>query len=147
MATSERVKIAFHLEVDEDGYPPVSVETLWAESLGGGRYRIDNIPFFVRDATDGDIVAASYVDEELRFTEVLEDSRNSLIRVLCRDGSNPQTLRKQLSVLGCETEFNGVHSLIAVSIPAGQPVEPVQQALATLRKQGLVDFEEPILWD
>ncbi len=41
-----RVKIVFELQQDEDGYPPVTRESLWATPTDGGLYRLDNIPFF-----------------------------------------------------------------------------------------------------
>jgi hypothetical protein len=44
---SERhVKVLFQLEQDEDGYPPASVESLWALPKGEGLFQVDNIPFF-----------------------------------------------------------------------------------------------------
>lgn len=42
------VKIRFELEPDDDGWPPVGGESLWAFDLGHDRYRLDNTPWFVR---------------------------------------------------------------------------------------------------
>ena len=48
-----QVKILFQLTQDEDGYPPIQVEGVWALSApdGADGYLIDNVPFFTRDAT------------------------------------------------------------------------------------------------
>ncbi len=43
-----RNKIYFQLEMDEDGYPPFDVESLWVSTIDKGVGIIDNIPFFVK---------------------------------------------------------------------------------------------------
>jgi hypothetical protein len=43
-----RVKERSSLSVDPDGWPPVSSEGLWDETLGNDEVRIDNTPWFVR---------------------------------------------------------------------------------------------------
>ena len=58
VATDELVHVIFPLEVDVDGWPPVSAERVWAFDLGDGRFRIDNPPWFVRNLAVGDIVEA-----------------------------------------------------------------------------------------
>ena len=58
MNEEKHVKICFPLEPDEDGWPPVTAETLWAVELGGGLFRLDNIPFYARGVSDGDTVSA-----------------------------------------------------------------------------------------
>jgi len=57
--------ILFELEQDEDGYPPAELEGVWAIEFADGGYKIDNIPFFTRQATLGDIVEARPVGDEL----------------------------------------------------------------------------------
>ncbi|MEY9845594.1 hypothetical protein [Streptacidiphilus sp. MAP5-3] len=42
--SADRVKVHFRMDVDEDGCPPVSVESLWAVDLGDGTMRLDNTP-------------------------------------------------------------------------------------------------------
>ena len=37
-------KVSFNLEVI-DGYPPVSMESIWAEVTEEGYFKINNIPF------------------------------------------------------------------------------------------------------
>ena len=53
-----RGKVGFALEVDHEGSPPAGSEGMWAESVGGGRYRVDNMPWFVRGLACGDVVEA-----------------------------------------------------------------------------------------
>ena len=58
MAENEVVKIRFGLEQGADGYPPRGNEGLWAAPLGGGAYRVANLPWFVPDVALGDVVHA-----------------------------------------------------------------------------------------
>lgn len=59
-------KVFFKLEPDDDGYPPVSVESLWAQENQDGTCVIDNIPFYTREATLGDVVDVLY-DEGVAY--------------------------------------------------------------------------------
>jgi len=58
VGTDELVHVVFQFDVDGDGWPPVAAETVWAFDLGGGRFRIDNPPWVVRNLAVGDIVEA-----------------------------------------------------------------------------------------
>lgn len=40
--SGDHVKVHFRMDVDEDGWPPASVESLWAVDLGDGTVRLDN---------------------------------------------------------------------------------------------------------
>ena len=51
-------KIEFRLEV-EDGFPPISVESLNARPIEDDRFEILNTPFFAESVAYGDVVVAS----------------------------------------------------------------------------------------
>ena len=53
-------KVLFRLQQDADGYPPASVEGLWAKATEGG-YEVDNIPFYVYGIAPGDIIGTQQV--------------------------------------------------------------------------------------
>jgi hypothetical protein len=65
--SDDRVKIHFRLEVDEDGWPPASVESLWAVDLGDGTIRLDNVPWFVRGVASDDIIRVEIDEDGLRW--------------------------------------------------------------------------------
>jgi Domain of unknown function (DUF4265) len=76
------VRVNFSLKQEEEGYPPVAVESLWAEpGAKPGEYVIDNVPFFVRDATIGDTILAREEGDGRWFNRLLSRSLNSLLRV------------------------------------------------------------------
>ena len=61
-----------HLRIPLD-HPEVPSECVWAVPLGGGRYRIANVPFLVHHVGLGDVVAAVEVEPgELELVDVIE---------------------------------------------------------------------------
>jgi hypothetical protein len=143
---STQEKVIFRLERDEDGYPPVDLEGVWATRLGEDEYEVDNIPFFAKVAL-GDVVRTVIRDGEPHFESILKYSGNSLIRVVYYDGTDPTDVRRELERLGAETELNATHRLIAVNVPRGGDVAEIQKFLGIAEQQERLGYEEPILWD
>ena len=52
------VKGCFELQQDEEGYPPVVCESVWATPLGQGLYRLGNIRYFARRVAYEHVVGA-----------------------------------------------------------------------------------------
>lgn len=46
MKKDKHIKVLFHLEQDEDGYPPFSIEGLWCKKASNDTYIVDNVPFY-----------------------------------------------------------------------------------------------------
>ena len=78
----KRVKVLFRLEKDEDGYPPVEVESLWGIVRLDG-VEPDNTPFFARGVALGDIVNLRKAsDGALEFESVARRGGHSTYRIL-----------------------------------------------------------------
>ena len=137
----QHVKIRFPLEIGEDGYPPESVETLWAFDIGEGRYKIDNIPFYAKLISDGDIVSASSRDSGLEFEKLLVASPNCTFRVIMLDGTNGIDEREHLKMMGCVTEGSGTEGFFAVSVDKAK-YQDIASYLANAHDDGKLDFEE-----
>ncbi|MGA3144230.1 MAG: DUF4265 domain-containing protein [Verrucomicrobiota bacterium] len=140
-----KIKINFELHRDEDGYPPIESESLWAQESESGLYLLDNIPFFEREATVGDLVAANAIDGVLWFVRVVKPSANSLIRAVFFDTASIDEVRQKLSSIGCESEYFQKHNLIAINVPPEASLKAVQDYLAAVAARGWIDYEEPIL--
>jgi hypothetical protein len=128
----EHVEIYVALERDHDGYPPFDNEALWAVPLGRGTFRLDTIPYYAAGLADGDTVGAQELHGRLRFVEVIEASGASTLRAIvyakpAREAR--EQLARELRSLGCETEDGDVDPLLAISVPAATPIEPVLQLL------------------
>ncbi len=142
---SEAVKINFHVTPGEDGYPPVAVESLWANPSSGS-YIIDSIPFFTSDATNGDRVAAHRGEgDALWFDGILQRSGNSLIRAVFFDASSQDAIVSHLTGLGCGTERMQQFKLLAIDVPQDVSLTAIQSYLQAQAAAGLIDYEEPIL--
>lgn len=73
------VKVHFRLVQDEDGYPPVAVESVWAQpGMNSREYVLDNLPFFVREATLGDTVLVREEEGHCWFEAVVRRDRTRL---------------------------------------------------------------------
>lgn len=143
-------RIVFPLERDEDGYPPADNEVLWAIKTGPGTFRLDNIPFYARGLSWGDIVSADKLDRgPLRFRAVVEPSLHSTIRIalakICSDRrpieERMRELRGRLEALGCDSEAN-YPGFLAVDVPPAVKLSAVRAVLTPGFEAGLWDYEE-----
>src|SRR5512140_2416623 len=142
----QRVKVYFRLVQDEDSYPPAAVESVWAQpSTKAGEFVLDNVPFFAREATIGDVVQVREEDGHLWFEKVVRRSQNSLVRVVFFDRASVERVNERLVNLGCSTEYIKAHNLLAVSIPSTVNLREVQGYLQAEAGAGTLDYEEPIL--
>jgi len=138
-------KIIFRLEQGDDGYPPASVESLWAEPAGAA-YIIDSIPFFTSEATVGDRVLASGDGQgALWFDGIEQPSGHSLIRVVLFDKQQEDAIVGRLEALGCGTERMQTFNLLAVDVPEDASLTAVQAFLSERAVAGILDYQEAIL--
>jgi hypothetical protein len=143
---SERyVKVFFELEQDEDGYPPASVESLWALPVGEGLFKLDNIPFFATGVAVDDIVSAQEEGGVLRYREVVQPSAHSTLRVIVYDEAEVARVRALFSEKGCSTELSHIPGLIAIDVPPAVSLEALKPILDEGRAQERWDYEEACL--
>jgi hypothetical protein len=138
-----RFKVIFRLQQDENGYPPVGLEGVWAERLADGTFKIDNVPFHTYEAACDDIVSAEERDGRLFFTALIQPSGNTLLRVIAYNPSTVPEIRTALIALGCQTEATG--SLVAVNVPKEVDYVPVFEFLKRGMDEGRWGFEEAVL--
>lgn len=129
-------RVIFELAV-EDGWPPVGSERMWASDLGTGHYRIDNVPWFVRDLAVGDVVRAQAPDANSHpvFIEMVEKSDHSTVRLICfRGGPLEGDLARALApftALGVFGEGAPQYGMLALDI---EPDAPLQAIVSILRR-------------
>ncbi len=137
-----RIKLAFRLVRDSDGYPPADREYLWAEPLNNDRYRIDNIPFFVKGISAGDVVHGRQESDGLMFDGLIVSGGHSTIRVVFFDDARKGVVRANLQQLGCESEVSHLSNLIAVDVPPAAKYRGVIEYLQAQSSAGILDYEE-----
>jgi hypothetical protein len=135
-------KIVFKLEQDQDGYPPAECENLWGAEVSKGLFRIDNIPFFVRGISPGDIVSVEEVESVLYFKALIQTSSTSVLRVFASKESDVPGLRRHLRRLGCQSELSHISRLFSVEVPQRVPVSLVIEFLKDQAAEEKLDYEE-----
>jgi hypothetical protein len=138
-----RVKIFFSLEQDEEGYPPVAMESLWAKEVSTGLYEIDNIPFYVVGISFGDLVEATLDHSKLMtFVRLKQASAHSTIRVILFKKEARTELVEKLEKLGCSWEGGSVSTFLSIDIPP----EVIFMSVLNVLDEGLEsdawDYEE-----
>ncbi|MFK3648512.1 DUF4265 domain-containing protein [Lysobacter enzymogenes] len=142
MNAPDQVKIYFKLERDEEGYPPVDWESLWATPVGGTLYVLDNTPFYVQAVSIGDTVSAICAGDRLEFSAIAKTGGHSTIRVIAFDEQIVPMLRESLKQIGCSSEVSNIATYFAVDIPPNVPYTRVIEAIEPHATSGIVDYEE-----
>lgn len=142
---TKQAKIEFELEQDEDGYPPLRYERLWATPRPDGLYSIDSIPFFVVGISADDVVEADDIDGALRFRKLVRASGNSTFRVVVSAASDLEKVRAAIIAHGARCECNLQMGMLALEIASTQEIRPLLEYLVDERAKGVLDMEEGAL--
>jgi hypothetical protein len=135
-------KILFRLKKDADGYPPDDWESVWAYEVEPGLYSIDNVPFFARGVSWGDVVSVDRKDDELHFKEVVRPSDHSVLRVIVHDKSKVGEMHDKLKEMNCDTEQSHLPSLLTVDCPPTAELRKVLDFLNEGEADGRWTYEE-----
>lgn len=135
-----KAKLFIKLDVT-DGYPPVAEESLWSTQVTETTYEIDNIPFYAKDLSLGDVVSVKKNNDNLHVDQVMQSSGNSTIRVIFFN-SEEQALEitHQLIKMDCEIETFS-KQFIALSISKTDILERVITYLDLLSSEEKLDYE------
>jgi hypothetical protein len=138
-------KVLFRLEQDEDCYPPLAVEGLWAARQPNGLLVVDNIPFFAREIAPGDTVMVSVQGDEVWFDRLHAAGGASVFRIRVKDEGDLQKVREELLDLGLPSEVDQQLLLLAVEVPPGIDIGPFLNYLVSNQESERLDFEEAAL--
>jgi hypothetical protein len=145
VALENGARVFFRLEQDEDGYPPVSWERLWAERGPDGLYCLDNVPFYAKGVSSGDVVAVDMVGDELVFRELVRASGNSVVRVYVLQLEDVQAARDEFRALGCHSELSDVRRLFAFEVPAQTEFAPIGRLIDEGVHQNRWEYEVGVM--
>jgi hypothetical protein len=147
-ANGDLVHVIFPLEVDDDGWPPVDSERMWASVVGADLYRLENTPWFATGVAEGDIVQAkARADGEWPFfVEVAEWSGNCTIRIIpLKDGElmgDQGRVLDLFSALGVTGEGAGSYPIVALTVPPDLELERIKALLVEGEQRGWWGYEE-----
>jgi hypothetical protein len=144
--TAQAVKVAYRLERNEDGFPPISVELLNAERVSADVFRIKNAPFFAPNVSFGDLVHAtpSDVAGQFEFDGLVEASSYTSISIILLDTSMDTFLMDLLRGMNCVLEYGefGLYRVLAVAVPPASNYASLRSTLTDLEGRELVSFAE-----
>ncbi|MFD8664871.1 DUF4265 domain-containing protein [Streptomyces microflavus] len=132
--SGDHVKLHFRMDVDEDGWPPASVESLWAVDLGDGTARLDNTPWFVRGVASGDIIKVEPDSEGLLWAgETVRASENCTIRlIVLKDSGSAAARQSVLEIfhkLGTTGEGIERYGMVALDVPPQADLQRIRKLL------------------
>ncbi|MEV6491584.1 DUF4265 domain-containing protein, partial [Actinoplanes sp. NPDC051633] len=130
---TERIKVYFGLERDDEGWPPADGEDLWAVLIGPRVARIDSIPLFVRNIALDDLVQVENVsDGRATFAEKLKWSGNCTLRVIPMDDdveTGVGGVLQALSAFGVEAEAMRQYAMVAVNARPSADLAGIKRVL------------------
>ena len=146
------VKVRFKLDQDEDGWPPVTSEGLWAEPLGEEKYRINNTPWFVRNlAADDVVIAVPAADGVLWATGRVQWSGRFTLRVIpAREGPLGGDLRAVVDAFkpfGVSGEGARQYGIVALDVPPDADLSSIKRLLRAGEADSRWDYEEGCIDD
>ncbi|MEU2462142.1 MULTISPECIES: DUF4265 domain-containing protein [Streptomyces] len=132
--SDDHVKVHFRMEIDEDGWPPESVESLWAVDLGDGTARLDNTPWFVRGIASGDVISVQPDDDGVLWAgETVQPSQNCTIRlIVLKDEGSAAARQSVLEVfhrLGTTGEGIERFGMVALDVPPQADLLKIRELL------------------
>jgi len=133
-----------YFEIPIEGSEECEVESLWALPSANG-YKLDNIPFYAKGVSFGDIVTAENIDNCLYMSELSEPSGHSTVRLWFADENEIQATRKALVSMGCSSETSDQPRLVAVDIPPAVSYESIRDYLDEGEVNGKWNYEEACL--
>ena len=135
-------KLFLNLEVS-DGYPPVSMESIWAEVTEEGYLKVNNIPFYSKEISLGDIVSGIQTEENyLLYDKTIIHSKNSTLRIVFFNENQKfkDKILTKLIDLGCEYEaFNA--NFYAINIPIQVDIEEIYLFLDEFVETDDLDYD------
>jgi hypothetical protein len=142
-ATKPNAKVLFRVP-NEDG--SAEVETLWATSVGGDNYRLDNSPFWAYGVSWEDVVFAPLSNDDgfPTFRSVVTKAGNRTVRVFfeppIEEGNESDSVLQGLVSLGCS--YEGMNpKYVSVNIPSSVALDVVRGYLVA--KEARWEYADP----
>ena len=135
----------FALTPDEDGYPPISVESMNAVEVEEGRFRLRNAPFFVSGIAYDDLVEARQSpDGGYDFVRCIEPSDFRCLSIILLSESLGGALMDLLRGRDAVIEYGefGALRMVAVAVPAEVDYQEIKRNLDRYEAEGLISYAE-----
>ncbi len=109
-----------------------------------GTFVVENVPFFAKNLSFGDIVRADTIDGTLVLTDVVKRGGHSTYRIFTENGCHDarvEQLLEELRKAHCDIE-PATDRLVAVDVLPEADIYRVYGLLENAEKSGIIDFQE-----
>lgn len=144
----DQVKVRFRLDRQDQDWPPVESEGVWATPSGAAEYRLDNVPWFVRGVAFGDLVRATPDEDGVLWVDgPVQWSGRYTIRVIpLGEGTSEdecQAIIDAFQPLGAECEGGlPAFKIVALDIPPTASVAEIKTLLDDGQADGRWAYDE-----
>lgn len=119
-------------------------ERMRADDLGGGEYRLDDVPVFTYGISYGDVFAAEERDGEVLFARVLRRGAHATYRLTTNErlafDAAARELLERVTALAALRRTYGIDD-VALSVPSGERARDVERLLGEGERRGFWDWE------
>lgn len=138
-------KIIFELVRDEDGYPPVSAESMWGILREPNIYEVDNAPYYAYGISKGDYVSTIKKNTELVALNVHQQGGHSTLRVFAENIPDRKNIIKTIETMGAACSSTENLSLFSVDIPGNCEFLEIDKYLASISDGEKIAYEDACL--
>lgn len=134
---NQTLSLKFQLDVDADGWPPVSIESLLAKRICDDSFEILVAPFFIKDISAGDIIEVQMdKDEIVKGWKTKTVSKRSTVWILCKNFNQIDATLEALKKQECNVERLKQFNLIALDVPENMGGEALEEHLSKMESEG-----------
>lgn len=132
--------LAVNFPVEEDA--GVALECMWCKRNTDSTFTIENIPFYARDVSMGDVIAVERRNGELWFNGVVERSANTTVRIIGMRKKPFDEIISKVQSFGGTTEGMEGREFAAVSFPSSADLAAAFEFLDRESAAENLGFEE-----
>lgn len=123
----------------------IAEESVWAEKIENGYYRIDNIPFYAPNLAFNDIIAIEEDEGVFYFDDLIKSSGHSTVQIILFKENESNEVLSKLENLGCKWEGMKNQSYYSIDIPPNINYSSVKLFLDEQFEKGILDYKESCL--
>lgn len=142
---SEFIKVTFRLIQDEDGYPPVTYESVWLKRNSNGEYELDNIPLYIYGVSKGDVITFQKSNDEYVVSGIAKRKGHSTLRIYINEAQQKENVVSALQSLGGHIGTSASAALYSLDIPSDIPFLRIDAFLKSKYDDGILDYEDACL--
>jgi len=120
----------------------IGEETIWAEPVDEGYYKVDNIPFFATNLAYNDIISVEDENGVLYFNNLIKASGHSTLQIVFFEKSKENDVLKRLEEMGCEWEGMQGGGYYAVDVPPDKDYNAIIKMLDVKHQNSVLDYKE-----